>query len=173
MRIVSENSAEDLARFDAEQQVDMAVRELAANLLRVVRGAGRASELGRQADQFLAACEAYREVVGHYPPSEDLGAALHVHEMPEPGKLAEHEYEFAAARESMVRGGLQIAASRLLGQSTQERAGESELFDGGRQYAALREERRKEAERERLAPKAAPTTTKKRAARRIDPTRKA
>lgn len=30
----------------------------------------------------------------------------------------------------MVAGGLQIAASQLLAQNTQERAGESEMFDG-------------------------------------------
>lgn len=162
MRIVSENSAEDLARFEAERQVDLALRELAANVLRVVRGAGRPYELDRQAIAFAEACEAYREAVGHYPASEGLGAALHVREILEPGKWGEQEHEFAEAREAMIRGGLQIAASRLLGQPTQERAGESELFDGGRQYAAYCETQRKEWARERRRPPAKRPSRRKR-----------
>ncbi len=167
MRVVSENSAEDLARVRAEARVDGALRELAANMLRVVRGAGRPYELLRQADRFLAVCEAYREAVGHYPPDQDLGAALQVHRELEPGIFAESEYVIADAREAMMRGGLQIAASRLLGQATQMRAGEAELFDGARRYANFWMERRAEAAREQRAfkassrPKAKPTPRKK------------
>lgn len=166
MRIVSENSDQDLARVRAEGRVDRALCELAANILRVVRGAGRPYELGRQAAGFVAACEAYREAVGHYPPPEDLGAALDVHRELEPSRFAEREYVISAASESMMRGGLQIAASRLLGQLTQERAGDSELLDGARQYADYREERRKEAAREQRALKAATPATKKSVPRR-------
>jgi hypothetical protein len=44
--------------------------------------------------------------------------------------LERHEDAFARAEEKMLRGAMQIIASRLLGQNSQEAAGDDELFDG-------------------------------------------
>jgi hypothetical protein len=48
--------------------------------------------------------------------------------------------EWEDAVQQMIAGGLQAAASQLLGQLTQERAGEQEMFDGLRIIERQREE---------------------------------
>jgi hypothetical protein len=60
MRIVSENSEADIARNNATTDVYNSLRELTANLLRATRGAGRAWEIGRQAQALIESLIEYR-----------------------------------------------------------------------------------------------------------------
>jgi len=72
----------------------------------------------------------------------------------------------ARAEERAIRGALQVAASRLLGQTTQVRAGKDELSDGARQLVNAYAEQARE--RERTAEKAAQLTKMVRPRRRPD-----
>lgn len=137
MRIVAENSETDIAKRHAEMQAQSNLRELAANLLRVVRGAGRPEALGQQAAAFVHALYAYQEAFGHYPSADVHAAAIRIEECTL--DLDEGEHVRMRGQEMAVRGALQIAASELLGQRTQQRAGESELFDGFRMMEQGRE----------------------------------
>jgi len=65
MRVVSENSETDIARSRALIDVECALRELAANTLRVIRGAGEPDELGEQMIKVLDAMFAHRDAAGH------------------------------------------------------------------------------------------------------------
>jgi hypothetical protein len=85
MRLVSENSPEQLARNRGAEQLRDSLIELAANIIRVVRGAGKPVELMRQADEFLNAVVAYREAVGYYPdPTLFANALLYDHRLRSP-----------------------------------------------------------------------------------------
>ena len=55
MRTVNSNSEAELA------PIEVALRALAANILRVIRGAGQSSELVNQAVAFMGACIAFKE----------------------------------------------------------------------------------------------------------------
>jgi hypothetical protein len=66
VKLVSENSDAEIAENDALAAVEWALRDLAANILRVVRGAGKPYDLGRQAVEFANALVAYREAAGVY-----------------------------------------------------------------------------------------------------------
>ena len=145
MRIVSETSAAELARRRALEDVDEALKELAANIMRVSRGAGKPYDLGKQAQSLVVAMIAYKDAVGYYPSSEELTAPLaHGYDEERLDRMSDDHRATAYAEEAMVRGALQIAASRLLGQRTQESAGHSEMYKGLNEIVGLREKRRRE-----------------------------
>lgn len=122
MKVVSSRDEREITERRCRDKVEWALRELTANLLRVARGAGRYEAIYNQALQFVIACKEYHEQVGYYPDKE-LPAILNTapdFDAPEL-KHAEHK---------IVRGALQMTASRLLGQWTQERNGENEFRAG-------------------------------------------
>jgi hypothetical protein len=94
-------------------------------------GAGKPYELGRQAQAFVETLVAYRDAVGFFPSPEELASALSVERDREfmEGMTPENRAQIYA-EQAIVRGSLQIAASRLLGQRTQESAGHDEMCGG-------------------------------------------
>ena len=145
MKIVSETSDKELARQRVQPIVEWALKDLAANLMRITRGAGKPYLVGRQAQELIEALKAYREAVGLYPGSDEISAALNIQEdLRLSGQLSRSENSRRYAKEMLVRGGLQIAASRLLGQSTQESAGSSELYQGFMDLRDVQDEDRSE-----------------------------
>lgn len=143
MYIVSENTEAELAARRAMTEVEGALVQLAANILRVARGAGRGREIGDDAAAFVAAMEKHREVAG-VSPTAKLAPILRRWSEPL-ARLRGDDYWQAQAELQMVRGALQVVASGLLEQRTQERAGQQELAVGMNTIAGLRE-----AERRRL-----------------------
>jgi len=121
---------------------------MAANLIRVVRGAGKPFEIAENAQTFIQALVKYREVAGdldvmdQFPAMLSFGAKDYLKL-----NLDEANLEKARGEERAIRGALQIAASRLLGQTTQVRAGEDELSDGARQLVNAYAEQARERER--------------------------
>jgi hypothetical protein len=110
-----------------EQMVRRALRDLTANLLRVTRGAGQPGLIGRQAITLLDALAECQRETGFLP---DLGGFLTEPVM----RLDFDSSDRRVAQTEIIGGALQIAASRLLGQLTQERRGEQELRDGLRRW---------------------------------------
>jgi hypothetical protein len=144
MRIVNENPDADLARERATRQVDWTLRDLTANLMRVTRGAGKPYEIGRQAQDFIAALIDYRDAVGHFPPSAELASLLTVERDPEVmARMNDDNLAQIYAEQEIIRGSLQIVASRLVGQSKQETAGSHEMLGGVNSLIAARAERQK------------------------------
>ena len=153
MRIVSENSEADIARNTATADVYKALRELTANLLRATRGAGRAWEIGRQAQALIESLIEYREVVGAYPLTEEITDALAIwRNQDDLENLSDEHYEQASAKQAVIRGALRIVAARLLDQGLQGAAGESEMYRGLGRLEAIRTERRNQG-----APTATPS----------------
>lgn len=144
MRVVAENSEADIARDRAVRDLGWPLRELLANMLRVARGAGRPHEIGSQAAEVIQAYQAYRQVVGFYPDSSEVGTILRdAVEGPKIG-LDDDNWAEVHAEEMMLRGAMQVLASRAVMQRTQETVGDREMNDGMR---AVTEARRASSER--------------------------
>ena len=144
MRVVSENSETDLARRQAVERVRWALREMTANLLRVVRGAGKSHEIVNQTAELLQALASYRDVVGTFPPVDELDRFLRMgRDFDAYMQYEEQVRARISAEESIVRGALQMAASQLIGQSTQEAAGRHEMYGGLNAIVDMRTAERK------------------------------
>ncbi|MES2844863.1 MAG: hypothetical protein V4747_07545 [Pseudomonadota bacterium] len=129
MRIVSDQSDKDVTARRAEAQAFDALRTLAANLMRVARGAGKPYELEMHAAEFLDAAEAYRAMVGHGLATHDVQNALRVRKAVST-RNDPVMFEAETAIEEAVSGSLQIAASRLVFDGLREKQGESEAISG-------------------------------------------
>jgi hypothetical protein len=130
------------------------LRELAANLMRVARGAGKPYEIGPQVAGVLNAFEEYRAAVGHWPPSDVLANMLDLRrDYDDLVGLGEHNLNWTFAIQTVMRGSLQFAASELLGQNTQRAAGRSEMIEGVREVEEIRERNRNKYQQQ---PKPAP-----------------
>ena len=68
----------DLARRFALQTVEDALRDLAANILRTIRGGGRPHTILPQVQVLMESALSYREQVGQFPAPDDLGQALEI-----------------------------------------------------------------------------------------------
>jgi hypothetical protein len=134
----------DLARRFAMQTVGDALLDLAANILRTVRGAGKPHAILPQAQALIETALSYRDQVGQFPSSEELGAALDIDTPAEKlDQMSADSEALVTARDSIVRGALQFAASKLLAQRPQEAAGDTEMREGIDAFEAARDERRK------------------------------
>src|SRR6185312_10180354 len=145
LRLVAKNTEADLAWNRASEHVYWALRDITANLLRVVRGAGKPYEIVRQTSALVEALVAYQKAVGHWPPSHELAGMLSFERDEQwQSRVSGSALARIYAQERVVRGALQIVASRLIGQTTQERAGDSEMYDGIRDLEAARVEMQRE-----------------------------
>ncbi|WP_407174552.1 hypothetical protein [Bradyrhizobium sp. STM 3562] len=145
-RVIEGGGPEGRSRLLAEQELRNALHITAANLLRIVRGAGKPYELMMQFNRVVQAAIQYRDAVGHWPPSDLLGQMLRMrdevdemHEREAAGKCTEADmerwYEDGTidrkyAEASIKAGVLQIIASQFVDQPLQEKAGKSEMSDG-------------------------------------------
>jgi hypothetical protein len=144
------NPEQDLA----EQDFTDYLREAAANVLRVIRGAGRPGLLIRQFNDVLKAAVAFQEAAGHWPPSAMLSSVLAVEDEADEifkkhasGQIKQESidrwdsdgtFDEMYAEGTIQRGALQIIASKLLDQAVQVSAGKSEMHGGIRRLIAAR-----------------------------------
>jgi hypothetical protein len=154
--------AVEWSRVDLEQ----ATRNLAANLLRVIAGAGRDYEL---IGQIIATGKAWSEMqkwsgqpdypyVPHWPMVQALHSwtwddGLSEEQRSRMWKNGNAEVE--SSQDDVVTSALRLVAARLLGQSTQISQAERELSDSTRRLKEAKEERRQQWEAERIADEAA------------------
>lgn len=173
MRVVSERSAEEIeadritrARELASERFEAALVDLTVNILRVTRGAGRPHEISRQAHALVLAGEEHWEAFDHYPPPEAYHEALRFRQQDRDPDYGTNQWR-TDALEQIMRGSLQVVASRLAEQPTQIAAGEDEVWRGFRYYSEWQEEvRRERNEADRLSRAAARATRKKPAPRK-------
>jgi hypothetical protein len=160
MRIVSEKSEADLARERASDRVGWKLRELTANLLRITRGAGKPEEIMRQMNGLTAAIQSFWEAVGLSPYADEFSRALDVSNDLETKRHWRPEDRYRDdAEERIIRGVLQIVASRLVHQRAQETIGRSEMYDGINAIEDIRAEERKAREKAARDARQAPNGT--------------
>jgi len=103
-----------LARERAMAGVERAVRELAANLLSVVRGAGKPDLIGAQAEALVNTIDAHRSIAGCPPSREEMSSVLNIATKAERVALLNNERRVEQrAMQSAISGALLIAAARL------------------------------------------------------------
>jgi len=78
MKLVVENSEDDLRKRAAAEDFDSALEAASINLLRVIAGAGNPGCVLRELNECLAAAAGYREAHGHYPDAHRIAALLDV-----------------------------------------------------------------------------------------------
>ena len=151
MKLVVDNDAAEIERRRAAREEEQAravaqqaAQELAANLIRIARGAGSPHYVLSQTFDLAKAIQDFAEVAPTGLGTLDFAGALHIsRDWEELQTYSEVERERARAEEAMIRGALQVAASRILGQRTQESRGKTEMWEGFYALERWREERRK------------------------------
>jgi hypothetical protein len=144
-RLVSENSEAQIDRERSAATASWSLRDLASNLLRVIRGAGKPEDIVRQIDELVRVLVAYKDATGQWPPPHELAAMLDIDRTESlRATVKDGELHRLYAQEQIIRGALQQAASRLVGQTTQASAGAHEMHDGIRELEEARAEIRRE-----------------------------
>lgn len=142
------------------QFFDDALLQLAANIIRVVRGAGKPYEIILQCNEVVQTAIDFRDKTGDMPSDASVANTLQLqHE-----ELTEYESfrsQRKLAMEQMVSGALRVAASTLLGQRLQIDHGEKEMQSAYRELERIHEERRKQREVAERAARARATPQRK------------
>jgi hypothetical protein len=112
------------SRQRARQAVDQSLRELSANLMRVAIGAGDANCIAAHALAYVGAMMILRdELGGELPTVDTIAASIAICSREDTvGRLGRNEQSLTAENK-IIKGALEAAASRLLGQELQESAG--------------------------------------------------
>ncbi len=131
LTVVSERSEVDVERRRAaqeieraEDQIEGALRELVANILRIMRGAGKGYEVGNHLGRAYEAMLEYERLTGHGMWKASVPHRLSIRQSLDTSAA---DYFVTHEEEDMISGAMQIVASRLLGQRTQESAGDREM----------------------------------------------
>lgn len=107
------SASDDLAKLEKERALRAALLELTANLMRVVRGAGKAERIAAQTNAFAIAFNEYADLHGHGPAADLLREILHFRS--NDSSDGGHPEE-AIADNAICRTALQVVASKLLDQ---------------------------------------------------------
>jgi hypothetical protein len=125
LTVVAETDPADVEKALAERELSWETREMAANLLRIIRGAGKPQLLPQQiidlSEQILETSKSARAWAVWSAMEDVLHSAL-----PDAFDALERE----EALRMIAKGSLQYAASRLVYQAAQEGAGRDEIVDG-------------------------------------------
>lgn len=157
IRVVAENSKSDIDRERAKRDIERPLLRLAANIMRVSRGAGDPWEIPVQCADVIKSFHAYHDATGDWPHGEDIKEILSFRDP----DLHQYRYrELEDAIETVVSGSLRMAAGQLLGQKLQADHGQKELLQGVDWIERYREERRAQWAAQQRSRSAKPKTKK-------------
>jgi hypothetical protein len=173
----------DRKRLAAETEVGWAIRDLVANILRIVAGSGKPLMMADQLNALIEATLKFQLAAGYWP-TEFVAKVLGLEDerLEWMNKLERGEIDQASierwsndstfermdAEREIIKGALRTAASKLVGQKTQEVKGRRTMLDGINLLETIVEERRLEAKsslnrslsRKRMTPKTTKTNNK-------------
>ena len=166
----------------AESGVSWAIRDAAANILRIIRGAGKPNELLLQMKSVVDSAVEFQELHGYWPYdviANDLRLRTDENKPQadaHTGRVTQADIdrwwvdgERRGSEHIIQRGVLQIIASDLIGQPGQKGAGESELHDGIHSWVRSCEKLRQGREETSTASRASAAGLKKPRNRRRPP----
>jgi hypothetical protein len=145
LKIVSNNSEQEIAGNRAREEAEQAAVDLTANLIRIVRGAGRPHDIREQILRLALAMEAHREAGFGFPVDAMAEAIRLPDELRQTEGLSDRGIGLALARQATVNGALQYTASAILDQPLPLRRGEQQMMDGVRGFESIWADIRREA----------------------------
>ena len=123
---------------DPAAKLAAALRQLTANLLRVVGGAGRAEDLQGDAERFIAACNEYEAAVGErawLQIDQSIDLTCGVPHRPWTDRLNQMERARHGPRETMLLQAMRVTAARIMKQRSHEVVAEAALVGAAERYA--------------------------------------
>jgi hypothetical protein len=150
-----------LQRDWVEKELSGALRDVAANMLRIIRGAGKPYDLLRQIKTVVDVADRFQHLHQRFP-NDIIANSLRLESEAETiiararagdrfsqsdvdRWLEDGTFEKMWAEHTVLCGSLQIIASDLIGQTTQKTAGQREFRDGLREVERVRADRRQKA----------------------------
>lgn len=128
--LVSSRTQREVDQDYTSRQTEAAARILAANILRIMRGAGKPHLLMEDISRFVQTAREFFDAHGFWP-TQELSSYLSYQDRERDYSQFDDAARMRAyAVDDMIAGSLQIAASRLLGQRTHISAGETQLSRG-------------------------------------------
>jgi hypothetical protein len=144
-RLVSENSQAQIDKEPGATAVSWRAPRPGSQPAAHSPGAGKPEETIRQIDELVRVLVAYKDATGQWPPPHDLAAMLDIDRAKNwTAALRDAHLQRHYAAEQIIRGALQQAASRLLGQMPQATSGEHEMYEGIREIKRAHSEIRRE-----------------------------
>lgn len=165
LRLAAENDRKAVDKARARYEIDWPLRKLAANIMRVSRGAGEPYSVIQQCIEVVKGAQAFCDKCGDWPDDNEVREALDFHD-PRLRDYTRQYDERSSAIEDIVEGALRLAAARLLRQDLQERHGEKDLLEGIRRLEHYHAEIRAKWEAERKAARAKPVPRSKKLLRK-------
>jgi hypothetical protein len=147
MKLVAGNSDSEIERRQSLLRlVHRTLQEGTANLMRVVRGSGDPHEVVGHIQAFASSLVDHQNQTGKPVSADEFSAALSVSTDAELiSRLGGDEVEHLQETDAVVRGALQVAASRILRQRTHEGLGRAEMHERMRAIMRIQEEAAKRA----------------------------
>lgn len=152
LRLAAENDRKAVDKARARYEINWPLRQLAANIMRVSRGAGEPYSVIKQCIDVVKGAQAFQEECGAWPDRTDIQDALDFHDPRlRDYNLTYDQRAFDRAIEGIVEGSLRLAAGRILAQTLQEGHGEKDLLEGVERLEHYRAEMRAKWDAERKA----------------------
>lgn len=116
------------------------LRHMLSNLMRVCRGSGRSFKVTRDVLQAAGTLRNYVTTNRQDMPALEIESVLSISRLPD-RSLSPERQRHEDAVDAILRGALQMAASRLVGDIVQEQRGWSELSSGIEDMVGVRPRR--------------------------------
>lgn len=155
IRLAVENDKKTVDKSLAKHEIEWPLRELAANIMRVSRGAGEPYSIIMQCIAVVKGAQSYSEKCGEWPDNMDVKEALDFHD-PQLRDYTRTYDERRSSMEDIVEGALRLAAGRIVGQKLQEDHGEKDLLAAIRRLEEYRAEQKAKWAAEARAARAVP-----------------
>jgi hypothetical protein len=155
IRLAVENNQKTVDKSWARHEIEWPLRELAANIMRVSRGAGDPIKVMLQCLAVVEGARSYHDKCGDWPDATDVTDALDFHDP----RLRDYTRTYDERRssiEDIVEGALRLAAGRIVGQKLQEDHGEKDLLAAIRRLEEYRAEQKAKWAAEAKAARAVP-----------------
>jgi hypothetical protein len=156
LTIVSNRDEAQLQRDHCSWELSFAMRQLSANILRVICQAGRPWDLF---DQILAV----REALANAPPGFTVGDANEALSAALTGVIDDRDSDTGYAIELIKKGALRTVAAKLLHQDAQAHRRNADLWDGIWELERIEERARERRCKEWATAQPAPKARRKRA----------
>jgi hypothetical protein len=125
LKVVSVRPAAEIKKQKAAAKLGLALQDLTANLIRVVRGAGKPELIFEHVDRFVEAFAKFCDDTGEAPDPTLLRELI---ALPQPN-WDDDRLDEALSEQAILRHSLQIVASGLLQQRMQRDAAMNKLHD--------------------------------------------